>query len=259
MIKELRQHMSRRDGLFMAAKENKKKSMLMRKFEALPKKTQKTITYALIGVLALVVILLILNAVDILPHMDGSLNVVGGKLAFADDNALIINVDSRDNPRYYSIGHVEIPAGYYDDESLTFKSDKLTTDFTLRLEDNSEMPWFNYVAITGCTESPEKRLESAYSLTAVTDDEGNTTYSEQFTASSAQKGYQLTGYIYGGETKDEYSGKYNRYCLAYMPTNREDTCIMVNIIASRERRMTLPTDEEMMAVLCELADIISLD
>lgn len=229
-------------------------------FSKLPKEKQKLIKYIAAGAAALIIVLIVLGSLDLLPHFNGSLHVISGKVRGVKDGDLILNVSDRDSdPSYYKIGRVEIPAGYENDESYNIKTDDNETEFAFRPVGDDAPEYIRYVAVLGCNSTIDERMEMLYGLTAVEDEEGNVTYSDRIDAVSAKNGNPYCGYIYGGDTADEYNGLYYRYYTVYMPCEKEDKCIMVSAVCGVQRRMKLPTDEELMALMDEMVDCVFVE
>ena len=229
-------------------------------FSKLPKEKQRLIKYIAIGAAALIVALLILGSLDLLPHFNGSLHVIGGKVRGVKDGDLILNVSGRNgDPSYYKIGHLDIPEGFENDEDYNIKSDKNETEFALRPVGEGAPEYIRYISVMGCNSSIDERMESLYGLTAVEDEEGNVTYSERIDAVSTEKRNPYCGYIYGGDKADEYNGLYYRYYTVYVPSELDDKCIMVSAICGTQRRMKLPSDEELMTLMDRMVDCVTVD
>lgn len=229
-------------------------------FSKLPKQKQKLLEHIGGAVAALIIILIILGSFDLLPHFNGSLHVIGGKVRGVEDGDLILNVNGRNgDPSYYKIGRVEIPAGFENDETYSIKTDENETEFALRPVGEGAPEYIRYISILGCNSDIDERMEALRGLTAVEDEEGNVTYSERIDAVSTTRQNPYCGYIYGGDTKDEYSGLYYRYYTTYVPCERDDKCIMVSIICGVQRRVKLPSDEELMSLMDNMMDCIIVE
>lgn len=64
---------------------------------------QKRIAALIVAACVVVIAAIVLVRADVFPHRDGSLNVRGGKAQGARENALVINVGSQAEPKYFEI------------------------------------------------------------------------------------------------------------------------------------------------------------
>ena len=227
-------------------------------FSKLPAEKKKIIEYAALGIIALAIILIVLGQFDLLPHLNGSMRVINGKLSGAKENDLIVNMGNTTKTSYYNVGSVDFPQGYTDDEEFTIKpSGSLETDFVFRPDDPESH--FNFVAICACSKPAESLLETVRANTGETvEGSEEKVHAELTEGKSKVKGNAFRGYIYANDVKDEYSGMFSKYFTAYIDTNKDDTCILVQVHAKEYKRADLPTDEEFMALMEEATDWVNV-
>ena len=227
-------------------------------YAKLPEEKKRIVKFAALGVIALVIILIVLGQYDLLPHFNGSMHIIGGKLSGAKENDLIVNMGNTSKPSYYNVGSVDFPEGYTDDEAFTIKpSGSLETDFVFRPDDPDS--GINFIAICACSKPAENLLETVHANTGVTvEGTDEKVYAELTEGKSKVKGNEYRGYIYADEIKDEYNGMYSKYFTAYIDTDKDDSCILVQIHAKEYKRADLPTDEFFMTLMEEAADWVNV-
>ena len=110
----------------------------------------------------------------------------------------------------------------------------------------------------GTGESADKRKEAVRSLGAVVDPETNeTTYPELTEGVSPVKNVVFSGYIYGGEQKDSYSGMYNRFFSTFIPGEEKDSSIMVMITCKAKKQENLPDEATLVELMGKVVDGIT--
>ena len=227
-------------------------------FSKLPPEQKKVWKWGAIIVACLLVVIVVLGQFDLLPHFKGNLHLVGGKLLGVDANDVVINLSDSKNAEYYKIGKFDIPEGFelLDDDVVNVRSDELETEWVIKPSEGYQ--GVQYIAVCGTGESADKRKEAVRSLGATVDPETNeTTYPELTESVSPVKNVPFSGYIYGGEQKDSYSGMYNRFFCTFIPGEEKDSSIMVMIICKDQKQENLPDEAMLVEVMGKVVDGIT--
>lgn len=227
-------------------------------FSKLPPEQKKAWKWGAIVVACLLVVIVVLGQFDLLPHFKGNLHLVGGKLLGVDANDVVINLSDGKKAEYYKIGKFDVPEGFevLGADTVNVRSDELETEWVIKPVEG--YPRVQYIAVCGTDESAEKRKEAVRSLGAVVDQETNeTTYPELTEGVSPEKKVAFSGYIYGDEQKDTYSGMYNLFFSTFIPGEEEDSSIMVMITCKAKKQENLPSDEELVELMGKVVDGIT--
>ena len=136
------------------------------------------------------------------------------------------------------------------------KSDELESEWLIKPVEGYQ--GVRSIAVCGTSESAEKRREAVRSLGATVDPETNeTTYPELTESVSPVKNVPFSGYIYGGEQKDSYSGMYNRFFSTFIPGEEKDSSIMVTITCKAKKQENLPDDATLVELMGKVVDGIT--
>ena len=200
---------------------------------------------------------LLLVAVMITPNKD-NLQLVDGKLLGVDANDVVVNLSDIENAEYYKIGKFDIPEGFepLTEDIFDVKSDELESEWLIKPVEGYQ--GVRSIAVCGTSESAEKRKEAVRSLGEVVDPETNeSTYPELTEGVSPVKNVAFSGYIYGDEQKDSYSGMYNRFFCTFIPGEEKDSSIMVMIICKDQKQENLPDEAMLVEVMGKVVDGIT--
>ncbi len=227
-------------------------------FSKLSPEQKKLWKWGAIIAACLLVVIIVLGQFDLLPHFKGNLHLVGGKLLGVDANDVIINLSDTNTAEYYKIGKFDIPEGFelLDENTINVRSDELETEWAVKPVEGYQ--GVQYVAVCGTSEDAEKRREAVRSLGAVIDPETNeATYPDLTEGVSPAKQIAFSGYIYGDEEKDTYSGQYNRYFSTFIPGEEKDSSIMVMIISKAKKQENLPNEATLVELMGKVVDGIT--
>ena len=227
-------------------------------FSKLPPEQKKAWKWGAIIVACLLVVIVVLGQFDLLPHFKGNLHLVGGKLLGVDANDVVVNLSDSKDAEYYKIGKFDIPEGFelLTENTFNMKSDELEPEWLIKPVEGYQ--GVQYIAVCGTGESAEKRREAVRSLGATVDPETNeTTYPELTESVSPVKNVPFSGYIYGGEQKDSYSGMYNRFFSTFIPGEEKDSSIMVTITCKAKKQENLPDDATLVELMGKVVDGIT--
>ena len=200
---------------------------------------------------------LLVVAVMITPNKD-NLQLVDGKLLGVDANDVVVNLSDSENAEYYKIGKFDIPEGFepLTEDIFDVKSDELESEWLIKPVEGYQ--GVRSIAVCGTSESAEKRKEAVRSLGEVVDPETNeSTYPELTEGVSPVKNVAFSGYIYGDEQKDSYSGMYNRFFCTFIPGEEKDSSIMVMIICKDQKQENLPDEAMLVEVMGKVVDGIT--
>lgn len=227
-------------------------------FSKLTPKQKKLWKWGAIIAACLLVVIVVLGQYDLLPHFKGNLHLVGGKLLGVDANDVIVNLGDSKNTEYYKIGKFDVPEGFelLGEDTVNVRSDELETEWVIKPSEGYQ--GVQYIAVCGTSESSEKRKEAVRSLGAVVDSETEeTTYPDLTEGVSPVKNVAFSGYIYGDEQKDTYSGMYNRYFSTFIPGEEKDSSIMVMITCKAKKQENLPDEATLVELMGRVVDGIT--
>lgn len=235
-------------------------------FKDLSCKQKKLILWGSVAALVVIIVLVTLTSLDLIPHLDGSLQLINGKLKGVVENDIVSReeVDTNDY-RYYNLGSIETPEGFYSDPSF---HEVITTSTIKDLSQKycyrpNEEGVLNLVSIQGTNSSAEEMVEKSK---ANLSDPATYTASENFEKTSPVKGNSYHGYystsIEKLEDLDDYGrverAYYGTYAIIYLDTAEDDKSIMVFASYKSDTKDEIPTADEIYALLDQMADTITI-
>lgn len=220
-------------------------------FKRLDATSKKRVKWGAIALSALVVILIVLASLDLLPHFDGSMHVVAGKLRGAGENDIVINKGSSSDKKYFNIGSLDMPEGYTNDSSYEVKTDENESEWCFRPTDKNSK--IEFVLVCGCSKSWDEMigniLSGGYASAEVE-------VTEQIDAYSPVNQTEYHGCITTYLAPDPQTSMYSKYYTAYVPTDVKGTCVMVYVNSKSKKVDNLPTDDEIRAVMESMVDLL---
>lgn len=224
-------------------------------FKDLPQEKQKLYKVIAIVALVLVVALVVLSKLDMLPHLDGSMNFRNGKLIGAKENDLVINRESGkygERGQYYVVGSIDEMEGFVPYPDLIASGDEYRQAFSFKPE-NTEGTFLSSVVIQGCVQKYENLI--GYVLGESTE---TMVYSDQFDGVSPEKGLKYHGSFRTNYERDPDSGLYVKFANAYIENGIDDSCIMVQLSYKNAYKKEIPSDEYVMEELIKIIDKVNL-
>lgn len=107
---------------------------------------QKRIAALIVAACVVAIAAIVLVRADVFPHRDGSLNVRGGKAQGARENALVINVGSQAEPKYFEVAAVNgTMDGFTLTEYTVDKGDENITQFWYEADDAANEIYHYYL------------------------------------------------------------------------------------------------------------------
>ncbi|MBQ3080286.1 MAG: hypothetical protein IJC48_09875 [Clostridia bacterium] len=235
-------------------------------WKSLTEKQQKLVKVGSIIAAIIIIALIALNSFDLLPHFDGHLHLVNGNLWGAGENDLIVNTQERHDPRYFNVGSVEIPEGYYNDEEFhsvisTSEYADYSQKYCYRPEDKSSP--IRMVSVQGTAAGIDHLvglLEEMYS-----DPEANI-LSEKIDRVSKVKGNHYYGYhstsvepVFDrdsdGNITDAY---YSTNSVGYIDIGAKNRSIMVYVSLRSDSMEEVPSEEELGEILDQMIDTVTV-
>lgn len=225
------------------------------RYKDLTPKQQLIFKIAVISVCVLLIAFIVLYRTDRLPHLDGRLYFRNGALKNVKENDLVINRESGkygENGRYYIVGSIDKPEGYLDYPEFVAGSDEYRQVFAFKPE-NTDESFISTAVIQGCLQDYENLMP----LVLGESDE-TMTYSGQIDGVSPEKQNVYHASIRTSHKRDEGSGYYYKYVNAYIETDVEDSCIMVQIAYKNAYKKEIPSDEQAMEDAIKFIDCVNV-
>lgn len=265
---------SRRDGFTMAGRRNgntnhaRKRKVQKEPFsyKNLTDKQKKLVKWGGAAIVAVIIILAVLGSYDLLPHFDGSLHIIGGELKGAQPNDIILNTQTREDPRYFNLGSVEVPEGYYNDDDFhTIISTSDAVDYSqsycYRPEDKAQP--LQIVVVQGSASSIDERIKAISGQ--YSDPEAYVT-SERIDAVSPVKGNKYSAiHATSVETETDIDEQgnvtreyYSTVAVAYVDVDSGSRCIMVYMSFKADTKAQIPTDETIRACIEQMVDTVTV-
>ena len=200
-------------------------------------RTQKTILYTAIAVLAAIVLWCVYYYGI---YDDGSLKVRNNAIVGAQENWLIGERNKGKNSKYYHIADMADPDGFTRREDSLAGSSSRTqrTDFTYSVGDENTTVYMTAVndSVDGIAQSVHDRFSSMVAQTGqITDITKETDGSQYFSY----------GYSY-----DEDAGtRYVQSVVYYMPTPYADSCVLISSSATAESTDVYQLQDDLLAMV----------
>lgn len=245
---------NRRQSSTHAFKQKAKKKEFS--FSGISKKNK----YLLIAAAALIIVFIVLLATDMLPHIDGSLNVRGGVVKGAGSDDIVINVAERDDKgqrqiKYYVIGSVAPFDGYKVDDTYDIRSDENEFERCFLPEDSSSD--ISSIYICGTNKTAESFLDAVNPTDLTADELSVTTIVSEPQNYASGNGTSFGGYFQTSITPDYYNGAYYKYFTCYIPAGR-GCSVMVFVSAKKSTPTELPADDVMIEAAMSAVDLVTI-
>ncbi|MBQ4619208.1 MAG: hypothetical protein IJB25_04930 [Clostridia bacterium] len=226
-------------------------------FKDLPKEKQLLYKILTIAAAVIVILLIVLYKVDMLPHLDGSLQFRGDKLIGASENDLVINRESGrygENGRYFIVGNIDQIEGYTPYPELISASDSYRQAFAFKPAD-AEDTFMSSVVIQGCLMDYEDLIGN---ILGENSEDSKVVYSEQFDGVSPVKGNVYHGATRTNYERDPETGLYVKFINAYIENGVKDSCVMVQISYKNAYKKEIPSDEQALSDIIEFIDKVNV-
>ena len=179
---------------------------------------QKRIAALIVAACVVAIAAIVLVRADVFPHRDGSLNVRGGKAQGARENALVINVGSQAEPKYFEVAAVNgTMDGFTLTEYTVDKGDENITQFWYEADDAANEIYHYYLC--GIPMSAEK------------------TYDD---------GRAYCGYALLQQDAETDGGMWHRYLFLYTDAG-ENACVLMQVDSRAKTEKGLATEEALLA------------
>lgn len=225
-------------------------------FKDLPKEKQLLYKIIVIIVAVVVIALIVLSKLDLLPHLDGSLNFRSGKLIGVEENDLVVNRESGkygEKGSYYIVGSVDdIGDEYVPYPDLVSSGDEYKQSFSFKPAETKDT-FISSIVIQGCVKDYEELIGYVLGESSET-----VVYSDQFDGTSPVKGNVYHGGIKNNYERDPETGLYIKFANAYIENDIDDSCVMVQIAYKNAYKKEIPSDSEAIEDLIEIIDLVNV-
>lgn len=224
-------------------------------FKDLPKEKQLLYKIIMIAAAVVIIALIVLSKLDMLPHLDGSLNFRSGRLIGVQENDLVINragTKYAEDGKYYVVGSIDdIGDEYYDYPDLVTSNDQYKQAHAFKPV-NTDDTFISSIVIQGCVKDYEELLPFVLSESTEL-----VQCSEQFDGVSPVKGNVYHGAFKTNYQRDEETGLYVKFGNAYIENDVDDSCIMVQIAYKNAYKKEIPSDEEALEDMIRIIDLVN--
>lgn len=207
---------------------------------------QKRIAALIVAACMVAIAAIVLVRADVFPHRDGSLNVRGGKAQGTRENALVINVGSQAEPKYFEIAAVNgTMDGFTLTEYTVDKGDENITQFWYEADDAANEIYHYYLC--GIPMSAEKTMRaSAAARRLISSDESAETSIPGEVRGTYDDGRAYCGYALLQQDAEADGGMWHRYLFLYTDAG-ENACVLMQADSRAKTEAGLASEEALLA------------
>lgn len=207
---------------------------------------QKRIAALIVAACMVAIAAIVLVRADVFPHRDGSLNVRGGKAQGTRENALVINVGSQAEPKYFEIAAVNgTMDGFTLTEYTVDKGDENITQFWYEADDAGNEIYHYYLC--GIPMSAEKTMRaSAAARRLISSDESAETSIPGEVRGTYDDGRAYCGYALLQQDAEADGGMWHRYLFLYTDAG-ENACVLMKADSRAKTEAGLASEEALLA------------
>ena len=207
---------------------------------------QKRIAALIVAVCVVAIAAIVLVRADVFPHRDGSLNVRGGKAQGARENALVINVGSQAEPKYFEVAAMNgTMDGFTLTEYTVDKGDENITQFWYEADDAANEIYHYYLC--GIPMSAEKTMRaSATARRLISSDASTETPIPGEVRGAYDDGRAYCGYALLQQDAEADGGMWHRYLFLYTDAG-ENACVLMQVDSRAKTEAGLASEEALLA------------
>ena len=205
---------------------------------------------------ALLILILILNALDLFYFLDGRLRYFNGKVYGTQENDIVSRVGAARDNRFCISGVFDPSTEYPMDEQFFSYIDNNLHCWAYK--DDSDSSIFLMTVQGGHLSAKDLHAAQISAYTEVDENGQSVLSGKEFTGTTA-KGIPYYGLARPVQLEpyDEAGNYYRRQCFVYLDTV-DDACACVGVFAKSGDPAVLASDEELIGRALEFADRISL-
>jgi len=208
-----------------------------------------------------IVILIILNQFDLLPHLNGSMRYYNGSVYGKADNDIVVQTDKNAN-RYYNLGSYTAPEGYTITETeqnpQTVISSNPDYNVSFCYMENESIEGLSYVYIKGVAKSMDAIAEQVIEQYTTEDANGSKTVPAQYNGTTANGNkYRVVIIPVASSEGTGFDLYYYQTAPMYIEAGH-GLCIMVDIITKSTTATDFPEDEFYVNTALEIANCIKV-